>query len=333
MSKKLAICVPHYKREEHLKKFIPHMDEFFKDKDIEYKIFVANQVYPDSVSGFNRGTSKNVAFDVAQKEGYDYFCFHDIDMLPEDDTCDYSYPEKVEHLAVHVEQFDYGLKYQEYFGGSILFTKEHYEKINGYSNGYFNWGMEDDDLFYRTKKKGLAEETFMNHESDEPRSFLRFNGLSDYVKISPIDSIREITGGNFTMALLVRAEDRFDIPKYLIGDVENATLVTSALSMADFYEEVTTKFSRNLEAVTARQALNDLTELTIVQIDSDLVLAATETQTVLNIEMREAITIEAAVTSGCDFIVTEVLDQRHTLKGIHIRSLEEMMNDKENQND
>ena len=119
----------------------------------------------------------------------------------------------------------------------------------------------------------------------------------------------------------------------LIGDVENATLVTSALSMADFYEEVTTKFSRNLEAVTARQALNDLTELTIVQIDSDLVLAATETQTVLNIEMREAITIEAAVTAGCDYIVTEVLDQRHTLKGIHIRSLEEMMNDKENQND
>ena len=35
------------------------MDEFFKDKDIEYKIFITNQVYPDSVSGFNRGTSKN----------------------------------------------------------------------------------------------------------------------------------------------------------------------------------------------------------------------------------------------------------------------------------
>mgnify|MGYP000940591091 CR=1 FL=1 len=41
-------------------------------------------------------------------------------MLPEDDTCDYSYPKNVEHLAVHVAQFDYGLKYQEYFGGSIL---------------------------------------------------------------------------------------------------------------------------------------------------------------------------------------------------------------------
>ncbi len=119
----------------------------------------------------------------------------------------------------------------------------------------------------------------------------------------------------------------------LIGDVENTTLVTSALSMADFYEEVTTEFSRKLEMVTAKQALNDLTELTVVQIDSDLVLAATETQSDLNIEMCEAIAIEAAVTSGCDFIVSEVIDKKHTVKGILIRSLEEMMNNKENKGD
>ena len=225
MSKKLAICVPHYKREEHLKKFIPHMDEFFKDKDIEYKIFVANQVYPDSVSGFNRGTSKNVAFDVARKEGYDYFCFHDIDMLPEDDSCDYSYPEMVEHLAVHVKQFDYGLKYQEYFGGCILFTKEHYEQINGYSNGYWNWGMEDDDILYRVKQKGLAKETFMNHDESKEINFVRLNGLNDYIKIIPNDSIRELTGESFTWSVMVRSEDRFDIPKYMIGDIDNREFI------------------------------------------------------------------------------------------------------------
>ena len=54
---------------------------------------------------------------------------------------------------------------------------------------------------------------------------MRFNGLSDYIKIIPNDSIREITSGNFTMALLVRAEDRFDIPKYLIGDIENREFI------------------------------------------------------------------------------------------------------------
>ena len=40
MSKKLAICVPHYRREEHLKKFIPHMDEFFKGKGSVRKLTI-----------------------------------------------------------------------------------------------------------------------------------------------------------------------------------------------------------------------------------------------------------------------------------------------------
>ena len=119
----------------------------------------------------------------------------------------------------------------------------------------------------------------------------------------------------------------------LIGDVDHATLVTSALAIADFYEEVTTRFNRNLETVTAKQALNDLTALTVVQLDSDLVLSAAETQTSLNLEMREAITIEAALTSGCNFVVTEVFDRGQVIKGIQIESLQEMMNVKENEDD
>ena len=146
MSKKLAICVPHYNRREHLSKFIPHMDEFFKDKDIEYKIFVANQVYPDSVSGFNRGMSKNVAFDVARQEGYDYFCFHDIDMLPEDDSCDYSWVDRPTHLASRLSKFNYNLIYPEYIGGVTLFNKEHFNWINGFSNKYWGWGFEENQL-------------------------------------------------------------------------------------------------------------------------------------------------------------------------------------------
>ena len=39
------------------------------------------------------------------------------------------------------------LKYQEYFGGAVVFTKEQVEATNGYSNDYWDWGMEDDDLF------------------------------------------------------------------------------------------------------------------------------------------------------------------------------------------
>ena len=55
MSKKLAICVPHYRRKEHLDTFIPHMEDFMKKyhPDIEFKIFIANQIEPDTVLRFN----------------------------------------------------------------------------------------------------------------------------------------------------------------------------------------------------------------------------------------------------------------------------------------
>ena len=227
-NKKLAICVPHYKREEHLKKFIPHMDKFLSERGFDFKIFVANQVYPDSVSGFNRGTAKNVAYDVAQKEGYDYFCFHDIDMLPEDDTCDYSWPgEYPQHLAVRVEQFNYGLQYEEYFGGAILMTKEHVETINGYSNGYFNWGMEDDDFLYRAKVKGLTKKDFLPEISIDSLKVLDFDGNSSYIKTRINDKLNKLTENSFTFSAFVLPRERFDVEPYLIGDINNRKFIHS----------------------------------------------------------------------------------------------------------
>ena len=119
----------------------------------------------------------------------------------------------------------------------------------------------------------------------------------------------------------------------LIGDVENSTIVTSALSLANFYEEVTIRFTRSLEPVTAKLAVNDLTELTVVQLDSDLVLAATEIQTSFGVSMSEAITVEAALTSGCDFIVTEVFEKKDSVKGIQIERLKNMIAAGESTND
>lgn len=229
--KRLAVILPY--NTEHIDNFIAHFEEFMKDKEIDYSLFFIKQ---RSNRPLNKGKLFNIGY-FLNKDDFDYFCFHDIDLIPISDECSYEYEEKPISLTngllnmefgdqEKIDNFDYfTLPYDGYFGGAILFTKEHYQKANGYSNGYFNWGMEDDDLFYRVKKKGLAEKTFMNHKSDEPRNFLRFNGLNDYVKIIPSDSIREITSGNFTISVLVRAEDRFDIPKYLIGDIENRKFI------------------------------------------------------------------------------------------------------------
>ena len=79
---KLAIIVPYRDREEHLARFVPHMDKFLSD--IDYKIFVIEQ---DNDKPFNRGWLLNVGYKIAEKQGYDSFCFHDVDMLPEDNSC------------------------------------------------------------------------------------------------------------------------------------------------------------------------------------------------------------------------------------------------------
>jgi len=131
---KLGVCVPYRNREEHLAQFSPRVHKFLKDRGIEHKIYFAHQC-DDKL--FNRGKMKNIAADVAFKDGCDYIVWHDIDMIPEDDSCDYSYNEDLpQHLAVHISQTDYNLKYEEYFGGAVLFTKEQVYKTNGYSNDY-----------------------------------------------------------------------------------------------------------------------------------------------------------------------------------------------------
>ena len=41
------------------------------------------------------------------------------------------------------------IPYQDIFGGVEAIWKEHFEKVNGFSNKYWGWGGEDDDLHHR----------------------------------------------------------------------------------------------------------------------------------------------------------------------------------------
>ena len=41
------------------------------------------------------------------------------------------------------------LPYQGIFGGAGSFSRKHFEAINGFSNQFWGWGGEDDDLYSR----------------------------------------------------------------------------------------------------------------------------------------------------------------------------------------
>jgi hypothetical protein len=211
---KLGVCVPYRNRAAHLKEFIPRVGKFLEERGIEYAMYFGHQV-DDKL--FNRGAMKNIAAEQAFKDGCNYIVWHDIDMIPEDDACDYTFPKKnPRHIAVHISKTDYHLKYEDYFGGAVIFSKEQVEKTNGYSNEYWDWGMEDDDLFWRCILEDYAKVDYVDY--NKTKSFLRFNGSSSYVKIPSSPSLEELTHKSHTVSALVRAfhqEDKMSI--YLIG--------------------------------------------------------------------------------------------------------------------
>jgi hypothetical protein len=221
MAHKLGVCVPYRNREEHMNVFVPHLSNFLDKKGIDHTIYIVHQ--RDEYL-FNRGLMKNIGAKHAFDDGCDYIVWHDIDMVPEDDSCDYSYPEEnPKHIAVRISQSEYQLKYQEYFGGAVLFTKEQVEQTNGYSNEYWDWGMEDDDLFWRCVKEGMVERKVIDFEKTKKAAI--FNGKDSYIKIPTKELTRAAISNSHTISVLVKADQQIEkVPIWLIGD-ENRKFV------------------------------------------------------------------------------------------------------------
>ncbi len=157
-NKNLGVIVAYRNREEHLKQFPQYLTTFLTEQGINHEILIVEQT---NDKFFNRGKLFNIGAELICDK-CDYFCFHDIDMLPQ--NASYAYVNHPILLANSVSQFDNNNeqpveiwdRHSSYFGGVILFSKEDFIKINGFSNNYWHWGYEDDDLFMRCLQCGLT---------------------------------------------------------------------------------------------------------------------------------------------------------------------------------
>ena len=196
---KLGIIVPYRDREQQLKRFLSHMKEYIKD--IEYEIFIVEQA---DDKPFNRGKLLNAGYKYAVDKGCDYFVFHDVDMLPED--VDYSYSDKPLHLATHLQEHDYETTFFDYFGGVTMFTKQDFKTINGFSNEYWGWGFEDDDLLIRCIQAGLDIDKQESGGGDiKEFHALKLDGNDSYIKLSTTNST--LLEDDFTISVLVKPND------------------------------------------------------------------------------------------------------------------------------
>lgn len=138
-TRKLAIVVCFRNRYEHLSYFLNHFEHLkLHEKNIIYSVYVINQ---NNNNLFNRGALFNIGFDIL-KDYFDYFVFHDVDLLPI--KSDYSYSNNILHLSKYVSQFEYKPIYYNIFGGVVKIPRDTYQNINGFSNKFEGWGGEDD---------------------------------------------------------------------------------------------------------------------------------------------------------------------------------------------
>ena len=148
-----------------------------------YLVSFCDLTYQADDKTFNKGTLFNLAYleILKQSSDWDCFIFHDVDLLPEDDRNLYSCPKNPRHMSVGkvnktwhfilhiihtcsyasaVDKFDYKLPFPKIFGGVVAFTTDQFAGINGFSNNFWGWGTEDDDLHNRVVHKGYKIERY-----------------------------------------------------------------------------------------------------------------------------------------------------------------------------
>lgn len=150
--RRLAVIIPFRDREQHLSVLLPCLEKMLVDQGIDYRVIVAEQA-PGKL--FSRARMINVGVDLAG-EAVDYVCFHDVDMYPE--VAEYGCPSQPLRL---VKRFSKTFRRTSditgyYFSGAIAIRRDHFIEVNGFDNGFWGFGSQDEDFFLRCLLAGLV---------------------------------------------------------------------------------------------------------------------------------------------------------------------------------
>jgi len=141
---RLAVIVPVRDREHQIATLIPRLRAKLEEQQIDHRILIVEQS-PGKL--FNKGALINAGFRIVSDD-CDYVCLHDVDAIPV--LADYRCPSEPLRLVTKLVGSRHGPRRDpRYFGGAITLRREHFVAANGFSNGYWGWGKEDDDFLFR----------------------------------------------------------------------------------------------------------------------------------------------------------------------------------------
>jgi hypothetical protein len=124
----------------------------------EYDIIIVEQ---SQKYNFNIGKLKNIGFDYLNKNGnkkYDNYIFADIDAIPDSVLMKYFFKitDGMNALAMFGTRYENMDQHKPFLGALISCTKNIFEKINGYSNSFYGWQGEDNDLILRCYEENIS---------------------------------------------------------------------------------------------------------------------------------------------------------------------------------
>jgi hypothetical protein len=239
----VAILIPFRDRWMHLKYELAHLHPILQRQKLNYQIFVVEQDGRDTFNKGRLFNSGFMIVDALKKFDCIIFQDVDLLLEDDRTRydCEIKLPEIyqnlkfenrnrinaniVKHLSTYVNSFNYkvqkysrpksglnmkdilkfNVKFQEMslYGGVTAMTPYQYKFINGYSNQYWGWGCEDEDLSFRLNNANFVIEesdeqtgrfTMIQHKRDRGNfdNFGRFYKLMDAVQRQYHDGISNI---------------------------------------------------------------------------------------------------------------------------------------------
>lgn len=99
---------------------------------------------------FNKGVLFNAGYKLTVTKGYSHMVLHDVDQIPENTKNSYGHPgETAVHLLTATSQWDYTPMHKDTVGGALSLSHAVYAAVGGYSNLFWGWGGEDNNMYTR----------------------------------------------------------------------------------------------------------------------------------------------------------------------------------------
>ena len=205
------IIIPYRNRKEHLDLFIKDVIPLFEKYLKPFKLVIVEQ---DEGKLFNRGMLLNIGFN-EYKDKSKFFFTHDVDIYPNEKCIKELYTKQEENNIVGIYTSQCNT-----LGGIIKFTSNNFQKLNGFPNNFWGWGVEDKALQNRVEyMKIKVNKNILSNNSN------RF----DYFNIK-----NDVNDRHMDEFFNDKTHFEYDIFNTLIDSIKIKYIMNSGLNILDY---------------------------------------------------------------------------------------------------